>query len=71
MAVFFTFYGLTLLKRKITAKVAPHANPAMQGVGIIHSYLVVQTGGVGDVTRYKIRDCKVLGKCYAPSLAVC
>ena len=29
VAVFFTFYGLTLLKRKITAKVAPHANPAM------------------------------------------
>ena len=29
VAVLFTFYGLTLLKRKITAKVAPHANPAM------------------------------------------
>ena len=29
VAVFFTFYGLTLLKRKITAKVAPHANPSM------------------------------------------
>ena len=29
VAVFFTFYGLTLLKRKITAKVAPHANHAM------------------------------------------
>ena len=29
VAVFFTFYGLTLLKRKITAKVAPQANPAM------------------------------------------
>ena len=29
VAVFFTFYGLTLLKRNITAKVAPHANPAM------------------------------------------
>ena len=29
VAVFFTFYGLTLLKRKTTAKVAPHANPAM------------------------------------------
>ena len=24
VAVFFTFYGLTLLKRKITAKVVPH-----------------------------------------------
>ena len=29
VAVFFTFYGLTLLKKKITAKVAPHSNPAM------------------------------------------
>ncbi len=29
VAVFFTFYGLTLLKKKITAKVAPQANPAM------------------------------------------
>jgi peroxiredoxin family protein len=29
VAVFFTFYGLTLLKKEITAKVAPHANPAM------------------------------------------
>ena len=29
VAVFFTFYGLTLLKKKIVAKVAPHANPAM------------------------------------------
>ena len=29
VGVFFTFYGLTLLKKEITAKVAPHANPAM------------------------------------------
>ena len=29
VAVFFTFYGLTLLKKKIEAKVAPQANPAM------------------------------------------
>ncbi len=29
VTVFFTFYGLTLLKKKLTAKVAPHANPAM------------------------------------------
>ena len=29
VAVFFTFYGLTLLKKKITAKVSPHSNPAM------------------------------------------
>ena len=29
VAVFFTFYGLTLLKKKIGAKVAPHSNPAM------------------------------------------
>jgi len=29
VAVFFTFYGLTLLKKKITAKVTPHSNPAM------------------------------------------
>ncbi|NQU68816.1 MAG: DsrE/DsrF/DrsH-like family protein [Candidatus Marinimicrobia bacterium] len=27
--IFFTFYGLTLLKKKITAKVAPQTNPAM------------------------------------------
>ena len=27
--MFFTFYGLTLLKKKITAKVAPQTNPAM------------------------------------------
>ena len=27
--IFFTFYGLTLLKKKIDAKVAPHANPSM------------------------------------------
>ena len=27
--MFFTFYGLTLLKKNIEAKVAPHANPAM------------------------------------------
>lgn len=29
VAMFFTFYGLTLLKKKITAKVVPQANPAM------------------------------------------
>ncbi|MCS5599737.1 MAG: DsrE/DsrF/DrsH-like family protein [Rhodospirillales bacterium] len=29
VAVFFTFYGLTLLKKDIEAKVAPHTNPAM------------------------------------------
>ncbi len=29
VAIFFTFYGLTLLKKNIAAKVAPHANPAM------------------------------------------
>ena len=29
VAVFFTFYGLTLLKKKIVAKVASQANPAM------------------------------------------
>ena len=29
VAVFFTFYGLTLLKKKIQPKVAPQANPAM------------------------------------------
>ena len=29
VAVFFTFYGLTLLKKRITAKVAPQTNPAM------------------------------------------
>ncbi len=29
VAVFFTFYGLTLLKKDIKAKVAPAANPAM------------------------------------------
>jgi peroxiredoxin family protein len=29
VAVFFTFYGLTLLKKKITAKVSPRTNPAM------------------------------------------
>ncbi len=27
--IFFTFYGLTLLKKKINAKVAPATNPAM------------------------------------------
>lgn len=27
--MFFTFYGLPLLKKKLNAKVAPHANPAM------------------------------------------
>ena len=29
VGVFFTFYGLTLLKDKIEAKVSPHTNPAM------------------------------------------
>ena len=29
VAVFFTFYGLTLLKKRITAKVAPQTHPAM------------------------------------------
>ena len=29
VAVFFTFYGLTLLKKDIKAKVAPASNPAM------------------------------------------
>ena len=29
VAVFFTFYDLTLLKKRITAKVAPQTNPAM------------------------------------------
>ena len=29
VAVFFTLYGLTLLKKRITAKVAPQTNPAM------------------------------------------
>ena len=29
VAVFFTFYGLTLLKKEIKAKVAPATNPAM------------------------------------------
>ena len=29
VSIFFTFYGLTLLKKKIKAKVAPHTNPAM------------------------------------------
>jgi peroxiredoxin family protein len=29
VGIFFTFYGLTLLKKKLEAKVAPHANPAM------------------------------------------
>jgi peroxiredoxin family protein len=29
VGIFFTFYGLTLLKKKITVKVSPHANPAM------------------------------------------
>lgn len=28
-SIFFTFYGLTLLKKKINPKVAPHTNPAM------------------------------------------
>ena len=29
VAIFFTFYGLTLLKKKIEAKVAPQTNPSM------------------------------------------
>ena len=29
VSIFFTFYGLTLLKKKIKAKVAPQTNPAM------------------------------------------
>mgnify|MGYP000389124478 CR=1 FL=1 len=29
VGIFFTFYGLTLLKKNIEAKVAPHTNPAM------------------------------------------
>lgn len=29
VAIFFTFYGLTLLRKEITAKVAPQANPSM------------------------------------------
>ena len=29
VGVFFTFYGLTLVKDKIEAKVTPHTNPAM------------------------------------------
>lgn len=29
VAVFHTFYGLTLLKKKVKAKVAPYGNPAM------------------------------------------
>ena len=29
VGIFFTFYGLTLLKKKLDAKVAPHTNPAM------------------------------------------
>jgi peroxiredoxin family protein len=29
VAIFHTFYGLTLLKKKVKAKVAPYANPAM------------------------------------------
>ena len=29
VGVFFTFYGLTLLKKKIVAKVSPQGNPAM------------------------------------------
>jgi len=28
-SIFFTFYGLTLLKKKIVAKVAPQTNPSM------------------------------------------
>ena len=28
-AIFFTFYGLTLLRERISPRVAPHANPAM------------------------------------------
>jgi peroxiredoxin family protein len=29
VAIFFTFYGLTLLKKDLDAKVSPHANPSM------------------------------------------
>jgi peroxiredoxin family protein len=29
VGIFFTFYGLTLLKEKLDAKVAPHTNPSM------------------------------------------
>jgi len=29
VSIFFTFYGLTILKKKIKAKVAPQTNPAM------------------------------------------
>jgi peroxiredoxin family protein len=29
VGVFFTFYGLLLLKKKLKLKIAPHANPAM------------------------------------------
>ena len=29
VGVFFTFYGLTLLKKKISPKVSPHSNPSM------------------------------------------
>lgn len=29
VCIFFTFYGLPLLKKKIDAQIAPHANPAM------------------------------------------
>tara|TARA_Y100000031_G_scaffold2974_1_gene3506 strand:- start:166 stop:675 length:510 start_codon:yes stop_codon:yes gene_type:complete len=29
VGIFFTFYGLTLLKKKLEAKVAPQTNPAM------------------------------------------
>ena len=29
MAVFFTFYGLALLRKDLKAKVSPHANPSM------------------------------------------
>ena len=29
VGVFFTFYGLTLLKKEISPKVSPHSNPAM------------------------------------------
>jgi len=29
VGIFFTFYGLTLLKDKLDAKVAPHSNPSM------------------------------------------
>ncbi|MCW8815719.1 MAG: DsrE/DsrF/DrsH-like family protein, partial [Chlorobium sp.] len=29
VVIFFTFYGLPLLNKKIDAKVSPHSNPAM------------------------------------------